>query len=103
VNDIETLKLALAAVTAVMSVVLGVLAWALKRNLRAQDEQLRQIATDTRQLAGTVGKHSEQLASGVVRFQEIERRVGGLEERERGRLEEAASHRHRRHTDPVSG
>lgn len=100
-NDLENLKLALSAVTAGMMVVLGVLGWSLRRNLRAQDEKLMEIATDTRQLAGTVGKHSEQLASGVVRFQEIERRVGGLEERERERLEAAATHQHRRHGDPV--
>lgn len=106
-------------------VLLGLLAWSLKRNVKASDEKLAAaeasakaaaedaksavaglaadvkaavgesaaetrravdgLAGEVRALAATLGAHGERLARGDEKLSSLERRVDGLEDRERDR------------------
>lgn len=88
VNDPQHLQLALWAVLAVLAGVLALLGWALRNSLRDVKDGIAAIAADVRQLASRVGGHESSLAAGNVKFQSLERRVDGLEARERQRCNE---------------
>lgn len=84
-NDPQHLQLILWAVLAVAGLLLGVLGWALKGTLGKIETGIASLASDLRNLAATVGTHASSLAQGNVKFNELERRVNGLEDRERRR------------------
>jgi hypothetical protein len=99
------------------TILVAILTWSLKRNLKSQDDTLKGIATDVSKLAGTTSAHATSLAVGNEKFRTLEgkieaavtretfeswsTRVKELEQRERERLEAQLepNHRHRRHTD----
>lgn len=65
--------------------VVSLLVWSLKRNVTGVDSKLDRIERDVRQLSAQVGSHDASLAAGVVKFSALEKRIDGLEERERDR------------------
>jgi hypothetical protein len=85
-NDPQHMQLILWAVLSVVGVLLGLLGWSLRSQLRGLEEGIASIAGDLRQLAARVGNHETSLAQGNVKFSELERRVNGLEDRERQRF-----------------
>jgi len=76
------------AVTALGSVGLGLLVWALRRNIQSLDRDIGEIKTDVRSISQQTTQHGAALAGGVVKFQAIEKRLDGLEDRERVREKE---------------
>jgi hypothetical protein len=80
-----TTELALQVVGLVATGGIGLLAWSLNRNVRAQDDKLSAIGTDVRQLAGAVGNHGERLAAGDEQLKAHGERLQGIEDRERER------------------
>lgn len=56
-----------------------------KRTVRDTDQRVSDIAADLRHIAGRVTEHGESLAAGRVRFEALETRLRGLEDRERDR------------------
>ncbi len=70
----------------------GLVGWSLRRNVSSLDsgitalrETVTQVATDLRQLSATVSGHQASLAAGDVKLTDFERRLSGLEQRERER------------------
>jgi hypothetical protein len=68
------------------------LGWSLRRNVASLDKGItalgaavERVATDVRQLSATVSSHENSLGKGDVKINDLERRVTGLEERERER------------------
>jgi len=110
-----------AAAGAPPALVLGLLVWSLKRNVRANDAQVAEakravrearqeaagivaavreeiiasgaetrravdnLSGNVKELAGAIGLHGERLARGDEKLASLERRVDGLEGRERER------------------
>lgn len=87
-NDPQHLQLILWAVLALAGILLAVLGWALKGTLGEIKDGIVNLASDLRNLAATVGTHASSLAQGNVKFEELARRVNGLEDRERKRCNE---------------
>ena len=71
--------------TFVCTIIIGLVAFLIRRSLSAQDTVLNGMASDMRQISSRVSSHAEALAAGTVRFSELDKRVEGLEERERAR------------------
>lgn len=69
------------AATVAGPVLVGLLVWSLRRNVRDVDNQVKSIATDVRQLAAQGSRHGEALAGGVAKFAAIEKRLDKTEER----------------------
>lgn len=57
----------------------GLLVWSLRRNVKDVDDKVKSIATDVRQLAAQGARHGEALAGGVVKFAAIEKRLDKVE------------------------
>lgn len=57
----------------------GLLVWSLRRNVKDVDDQVKLIATDVRQLAAQGARHGEALAGGVVKFATLEKRLDKME------------------------
>lgn len=87
-QDPQHAQLALWALIAVVPVLLAVVGWSLRNSLRDVKVGITAIAADLRQLAATVGHQQTSLASGNEKFRQIERRLDGVEERERSRCNE---------------
>jgi hypothetical protein len=86
-----TLQLAAIVAPVVGSAVVGLLVWSLRRNVQSLDQAIGEIRVDMRTLASQTTQHGSALAGGVVKFQTIERRLDGLEDRERVREKECAT------------
>lgn len=84
-NDPQHLQLVLWAVLSVLAVMLGLLGWSLRSTLNDLKGGIASISADLRQVTARVGNHESSLAQGNVKFSELERRVNGLEDRERKR------------------
>jgi hypothetical protein len=82
---IDQAQLALAIASPALSAIVGLVIWSVKRTLHTQDQTLERIAADLRQISGTVGAHTVQLAEGGVTIRGLTARVDGLEDRERQR------------------
>jgi hypothetical protein len=72
--------------------IVAVLAWSLRRNVKAADGTMARVeasvsavATDVRQLASSVQAHDRSLAAGAVTISSHGERINGLESRERER------------------
>lgn len=78
------------AVTALGSLGIGLLVWALRRSVQGLDRDIGEIKGDVRALAGQTTQHGTALAGGVVKFTAIEKRLDGLEDRERIRDRECS-------------
>lgn len=96
-------------VTAAGSGLLGLLIWSLKRNIssldasvKSVDDKVGRVETDVRQLSAQGARHGEALAGGVAKFAAIEKRLDGLEDRERIR-EKECSECQRRWSEGVRG
>jgi septal ring factor EnvC (AmiA/AmiB activator) len=64
------------------SSLIAVLAWSMRRNIQSLESQIKDVATDVRQLAAQGARHGESLAAGVQQFKNMERRLDKLEERQ---------------------
>jgi uncharacterized protein (DUF3084 family) len=64
------------------TLLIAILAWSLRRNIQSLDGQIKNVATDVRQLAAQGARHGESLAAGVQQFKAVEKRLDKLEEKQ---------------------
>ena len=74
----------------VATCLVALLAWSMRRNVRDIDDKVGRIETDVRTLSSQGARHGESLAAGVQQFKAVEKRLDGLEERERIRDKECS-------------
>ena len=85
-NDPQHLALLLWIGLPLLGVLLALLGWSLRGNLRTLADRIGEVAADVRQLASSVGDHTSRLAAGDEKLRNIEHRLDKLEDRERERL-----------------
>ncbi len=80
--DLQTIT---AFILVALSSALAVLGWSLRANVASFRTTLEGVARDVRSLAAQASTHETKLAVIDTRLANAEGRIGGLEDRERGR------------------
>lgn len=84
-TDPQHLSLLLWASLAALTLVLAVLGWSLKGTLRGVLDSLEKLGAKLDAIVAQVSAHETSLASGNTLFRELQRRLDGVESRERDR------------------